>query len=187
MAAAANLPLHMLLSMKRTPLHYIFGTSYEGKLNHIHQGLGKIIYLLLSTHVGLYLKFFWDTSRMRTRLLEFDTLCGVAGFVFLVIPLSNIIPQTPNISNYRTEHNHDSFISWGSEVLLPNLLHCSHHVLPTPIPPALLPRLPSTTVPASFVSILYIRQTPPHHHPCEHNSDDPPPLTRYPQPLHLTS
>lgn len=76
--------MHILLSMKRTPLRYIFDVSYEGKINHMHQELGKIISLLLSAHAALYLKFFWDTSRMKTRLLEFDILCGVVGFIFLV-------------------------------------------------------------------------------------------------------
>lgn len=76
--------MHILLSMKRTPLRYIFGVSYEGEINHMHQGLGKIINLLLGAHAVLYLKFFWDTSRMKTRLLEFDILCGVVAFVFLV-------------------------------------------------------------------------------------------------------
>lgn len=84
MAAAANFPMHILLSMKRTPLRYIFGVSYESEINHMHQGLGKIIYLLLSAHAALYLMFFWDTSRMKTRLLEYDILCGVAGFISLV-------------------------------------------------------------------------------------------------------
>lgn len=84
MVAAANFPMHILLSMKRTPLRYIFGVSYEGEINHMHQGLGKIISLFLSAHAVLYVKFLWDTSRMKTRLLEFDILCGVVAFIFLV-------------------------------------------------------------------------------------------------------
>lgn len=85
MAAAASLPLNVLLGMKYSPLKLVFPNfSYEGPVNVVHQWLGNQIYLLLTVHVCLYLKFFWDTSRMKTRLLETDVLCGVCAFSIMV-------------------------------------------------------------------------------------------------------
>jgi len=93
MAAAASLPLNVLLGMKYSPLKLVFPNfSYEGPVNVAHQWLGNQIYLLLTVHVCLYLKFFWDTSRMKTRLLEIDALCGVCAFGIMVYSLPSCLP-----------------------------------------------------------------------------------------------
>ncbi|KAH8144991.1 uncharacterized protein LAJ45_11011 [Morchella importuna] len=123
MAASANFPALILLSMKRSPLRYIFSVSYEGKINYLHQGLAKIIYMLLCTHMALYLKFFWDTSRMKTRLLEFDVMCGVVGFVSMTVLSTLAYPWA------RTHYYRVFLISHIvlSAVLLPLFyLHVTH-------------------------------------------------------------
>jgi hypothetical protein len=81
----ANLPLHFMLAMKRSPLRWAYGLSYEGHANFLHRWLGRIILWLLAIHAALYLNFFWDTNRMTTRFLEFDVMCGFIAIIALVI------------------------------------------------------------------------------------------------------
>ncbi|KAA8912719.1 ferric reductase like transmembrane component-domain-containing protein [Sphaerosporella brunnea] len=82
---AANLPMHFLLAIKRSPLRWMYGLSYEGRANFLHRWLGRIILYLLSCHAMLYLNFFWDTNRMKTRFLEFDVMCGFIAFIIMSI------------------------------------------------------------------------------------------------------
>ena len=78
--AVANFPLHFMLAMKRSPLRWLFGLSYEGHANFMHRWLGRIINVLLYSHATLYLAFFWQTDRMTTRFLE-SAKCGAEGEV----------------------------------------------------------------------------------------------------------
>ncbi|PWW74411.1 hypothetical protein C7212DRAFT_353163 [Tuber magnatum] len=132
MAAAASLPLDVLLGMKYSPLKLVFPDhSYEGPVNVVHQWLGNQIYLLLTVHVCLYLKFFWDTSRMKTRLLEIDVLCGVCAFGIMTILVTSAHPLVRK-SFYSVFYNLHIILS----ALLPPLLYChvSHsrpYVIPT--------------------------------------------------------
>ncbi|CAZ81163.1 unnamed protein product [Tuber melanosporum] len=124
MAAAASLPLNVLLGMKYSPLKLVFpNCSYEGPVNVVHQWLGSQIYLLLTVHACLYLKFFWDTSRMKTRLLEADALCGVWAFGVMTILVTSAYPLVRE-SFYSVFYNLHIIISG----LLPPLLyfHVSH-------------------------------------------------------------
>ncbi|KAF8543964.1 ferric reductase like transmembrane component-domain-containing protein [Trichophaea hybrida] len=99
--AVANLPLHFILAMKHSPLGYAYGLSYEGCANFLHRWLGRIIFTLLTVHAILYLNFFWDTSRMKTRFLEFDVLCGFFAFTALTTIVLFANHYVRNIS-YRT-------------------------------------------------------------------------------------
>ena len=74
-----------MLAMKRSPLRMLFGASYEGQANFMHRWMGHNINSLLSTHAYLYLAYFWDTARMKTRFLEFDVQCGFWAFVLISI------------------------------------------------------------------------------------------------------
>ncbi|CUS12814.1 unnamed protein product [Tuber aestivum] len=132
MAAAASLPLNVLLGMKYSPLKLVFpNCSYEGPVNVVHQWLGNQMYLLLTVHACLYLKFFWDTSRMKTRLLETDVLCGVCAFGIMTMLVTSSHPLVRK-SFYSVFYNLHIILS----VLLPPLLyfHVSHsrpYMIPT--------------------------------------------------------
>lgn len=99
--AAANFPLHFALAMKRSPLRWLFGLSYEGTANFLHGFLGRLIYLLLCGHAGLYLRFFYDSSLLLTRFLEFDILCGFFAFVALNVLAISSHPRVRAVT-YRT-------------------------------------------------------------------------------------
>lgn len=85
---AANLPLHLVLAMKRSPLRWLGRLSYEGRANFLHRWLGRTISLLLAVHATLYFAFFWATGRMTTRFLELDVLCGFFALLVIVRPSS---------------------------------------------------------------------------------------------------
>lgn len=84
--AGANLPLHFALAVKRSPLRWLFGLSYEGHANFLHRWLGRLVNVLLYAHAALYLAFFWRTDRMSTRFLEPDVLAGFFAVCVLVRP-----------------------------------------------------------------------------------------------------
>ncbi|KAI5792394.1 hypothetical protein DFH27DRAFT_186591 [Peziza echinospora] len=85
--AASNLPLHFLLAAKsQTRVHsWIFGNTAHDKLNILHRWLGRLIFTFISFHALLYLQYFWDFDKMTTRFLEFDVVCGVIGFIMMLI------------------------------------------------------------------------------------------------------
>ncbi|RPA94999.1 hypothetical protein L873DRAFT_1813585 [Choiromyces venosus 120613-1] len=132
MTAAASLPLNILLGMKYNPLKLVFPNfSYEGPVNVVHQWLGYQVYLLMVVHVCLYLKFFWDTSRMKTRFLEIDVLCGVCAFGIMTFLITSAHPLVRK-SFYSVFYNLHIVLS---ALLLPLLyFHVSHsrpYIIPT--------------------------------------------------------
>ena len=86
MVGAANLPLHLVLAMKRSPLRWLGALSYEGRANFLHRWLGRTVSVLLAVHAALYLAYFWAAGRMTTRLLDLDVLCGVFALLAIVRP-----------------------------------------------------------------------------------------------------
>lgn len=89
--AAANLPLHFLLATKHL-FPALLHTSYD-RLTFAHGWTGRIITLLMSAHVALYLNFFYDTNRMGTRFWETDVQCGVWGFVLWITIATVALPK----------------------------------------------------------------------------------------------
>ncbi|KAK3723524.1 hypothetical protein LTR37_001776 [Vermiconidia calcicola] len=92
--AAAQLPLHYLLSVKSplSPLQLLTGSSHE-TLNAYHQLLGRIVTFLLYLHAVLYLNFYVQKSLLAVKVKEVYVLCGIVGIIaFTIVGTTALTP-----------------------------------------------------------------------------------------------
>ncbi|KAK3713030.1 hypothetical protein LTR37_008715 [Vermiconidia calcicola] len=92
--AAAQLPLHYLLSVKfpLSPLQLLTGSSHE-TLNAYHQLLGRVATFLLYLHAVLYLNFYVQKSLLAVKVKEAYVLCGIVGIIaFTIVGTTALTP-----------------------------------------------------------------------------------------------
>ncbi|KAJ5167279.1 uncharacterized protein N7482_006060 [Penicillium canariense] len=84
--AAAQLPLHFLLSMRTrySPLGIILGTSHE-QLIHWHQICGRIIMILLVLHAAWYINYFVQNQILVERLQHLHPITGLLSLSLMAV------------------------------------------------------------------------------------------------------
>ncbi|KAK0649436.1 ferric reductase like transmembrane component-domain-containing protein [Cercophora newfieldiana] len=91
LVAASQFPIQYLLSLKSlNPYAYVFRSSHE-HINRYHRVLGRVIYALLASHVGLYLNFFVQAGVFSRRMQHPVVVAGVIAFTLLNLLFSTAL------------------------------------------------------------------------------------------------
>ncbi|KAL5360179.1 hypothetical protein BJX96DRAFT_184398 [Aspergillus floccosus] len=121
--AAAQFPLHYMLSMKSryAPLVFLLRSSHE-RLNPWHRLSGRIIYALLGLHAALYLNYYIQSDALH-KLRSRAAITGLLAITLLTLLTATSLDR-PRRTSYRlffTLH------LLAAIVLLPLLfIHVSH-------------------------------------------------------------